>query len=149
MTTNDPNAELQRYIDTLQRSYQVLTEAATRASDRGVKVGRRFLDDVAAGHAEASELAQRISGKPEQAAMAQASIMAATLTAQARALTFTQLVTDESTSAREESAELVEQITSATKECSEAGAALIRAWASMNPLTEMVQRGMATWGKTP
>ena len=145
--TTDANAALQRYLEALEKSYKVLTESTARASERGVTVGRRFLEDVASGHAEASELAQRINGKPEQAALAQASIMAMTLTAQARALTFSQLVTDQSSAAQEESRELLEQIASTTRECSEAGAALVQAWSAMNPLAEMAQRGMAAWGK--
>jgi hypothetical protein len=147
MTANDASAAVQRYLETLQRSYEVLTDASNRASARGVTVGRRFLDDVATGHAEAAELARRIDGKPEQAAMAQASIMAATLAAQARALTFTQLLADESSAAQEESQELVEQISSAMRECSEAGAALMQAWTSMSPFAEMIQRSMAAWTK--
>lgn len=145
--TTDTTAAVQRYLETLQRSYEVLTEVATHASDRGVTVGRRFLDDVASGHAEATALAQRLNGKPEEAALAQASIMAMTLTAQARALTFSQLVTDQSTAVQGESRELLEQIASTTRECSEAGAALVQAWVAMNPLAEMAQRGMAAWGK--
>jgi hypothetical protein len=148
VTATDATAAVQRYIEALQRSYEVLSEASQKASERGVSVGRRFLDDVATGHAEASDLAQRLSGKPEQAALAQASIMAMTLGAQARALSFSQLVTDQSAAAQEESHELLDQIAKVTQECSEAGASLVRTWASANPLAEMAQRGMAAWGNT-
>ena len=147
MTTNDANSAVQRYMETLQRGYEVLTEAGNQASARGVKVGRRFLDDLATGHAEAADLARRIDGKPEQAAMAQASIMAATLTAQARALTFTQLLADESEATREDSKEVVEQITTVMRECTEAGAALMQAWTSMSPMAEMIQQSMFAWNK--
>jgi hypothetical protein len=145
--TTDVNAAVQRYLDALRSNYEALNEAATRAADRGVTVGRRFLDDVATGQTEASDLAQRLNGKPEQVALAQASIMAATMAAQARALSFTQLVTDQSTAAQGESQELLEKIASTTRECSEAAAALMQAWTSMNPLAEMAQRSMAAWGK--
>ena len=147
MTTNDANSAVQRYMETLQRGYEVLTEAGNQASARGVKVGRRFLDDLATGPAEAADLARRIDGKPEQAAMAQASIMAATLTAQARALTFTQLLADESEATREDSKEVVEQITTVMRECTEAGAALMQAWTSMSPMAEMIQQSMFAWNK--
>ena len=137
---------VQRYVDSLMRVYEILSESSTRANERGATIGGRFLDDVSAGQREASDLSRRLSGSPEQAAMSQASIMAATLAAQARALSFSQLVTDEAAGAGDESTELMQRLTEATKECSEAAAEVGRAWASTNPLAEMAQRSMAAWG---
>jgi hypothetical protein len=143
----DAGAAVQRYIEALQRSYDLLGNAASKAATRSETFGKRFIDDVAAGHKEASELAQRLGGKPEQVAGAQAAIMAAALTAQARVLSFSQLLSDESASAGAETQELMTQLAEASRQCSEAGAELLRAWATSNPFADLAQQSMAAWTK--
>jgi tellurite resistance protein len=142
---NDNNAALQRYLEALNRSYELLASAAARAAERSQSMGKRLLDDVSAGQREAADLAQRLNGKPEQAALAQAAIMAAALSAQARALSFSQLITDESTAASAESSDLLNQLAEASRQCMEAGAEIMRSWSTNNPFAEMAQQGMAAW----
>jgi hypothetical protein len=143
----DAGAAVQRYIEALQRSYDLLGNAASKAATRSEAFGKRFLEDVAAGQKEASELAQRLGGRPEQVASSQAAIMAAALQAQARVLSFSQLVSDESAAAGAETQELLQQLGEAARQCSEAGAELLKAWTASNPFADMAQQSMAAWTK--
>src|SRR6185312_10037633 len=61
MAANEP---VQKYYEALIASYDILTDAVGKANERGLKVTRQFVSDVAKGQREALELGKRLAADP-------------------------------------------------------------------------------------
>lgn len=135
------NEQVQKYYDALIASYDILTDAVSRGNERGMKVTRQFVADVAQGQREALELGKKLAGEPTDIGQFYTSVLEATTAAQGRALTFTQTAYQEALGAGTEAREVIEKLVEANKETSQAAIAATRSFAAANPMADFVRRG--------
>ncbi|MDZ7729234.1 MAG: hypothetical protein U5Q44_14185 [Dehalococcoidia bacterium] len=139
MATND---QLQKYYDALIETYDVLSEAATKANERGSKMSSHFVEDIRKGQREALELGKKLSSDGTNSGQLYASLVEATTAAQGRALSFAQYTYEQSLEAGTESRQHIEKLVEANRQATQAAADLARSWTTENPMTEMFRRTM-------
>ncbi len=76
------NEQVKKYYDALIASYDILTDAVTRANERGLKVTQQFVADVAKGQREALELGKKLAGEPADLGQFYSAVLEATTAAQ-------------------------------------------------------------------
>ncbi|MBI2766274.1 MAG: hypothetical protein HYX53_10235 [Chloroflexi bacterium] len=136
------NESVQKYYDALLASYDILTEAVSNANERGMKVSKQFVSDIAKGQREAIELGKKLAAEPTDLGQYFSSMMEATTAAQGRALAFTQVVYQEAAAAGSDARETVQKLVEANKETAQAAIELTRRFAASNPMTEAVRRSV-------
>lgn len=136
------NESLQKYLEALSANYELLGSAASAASDRGVKFGKVFADEIMAGQKDALALAKRLAADPTAATASYASITEAAVSAQTRALAFAQLAYTETVTASAEGRDLAEKIAKANQATADAAIELTKSWAAFNPMAELFVRSM-------
>jgi hypothetical protein len=135
-------AALQRYLQALSESYEVLAEATDKATDRNAKVTKRLSSEVMAGQREVLELAKKLAADPDHVASASfAGVTEAAVAAQSRALAFAQMAYQEATGVSTEAREFAEKLAKANQETTAAAIELSRTWAGLNPFTEVFLKG--------
>jgi hypothetical protein len=135
MTTSA--AALQNYLQALSESYEVLAEAANKATDRGAKATKQLSTEVQAGQREVLELAKKLSTDPEHLASASfAGVTEAAVAAQSRALAFAQLAYAEATGMSSEAREFSEKLAKTNQQTAQAALELSRTWTAMNPFAD-------------
>ena len=103
---------------------------------------KQFVSDVANGQREALELGRKLAGEPTDLGQYYTAVLEATTAAQGRALAFTQAAYQEALGAGGEARETVEKLVEANRETAQAAVEVARKWATANPMTEMMRRGM-------
>jgi hypothetical protein len=136
MTTSA--AALQKYLQALSESYEVLAEASNKANDRGAKIAKQLSTEVQAGQREVLELAKKLSADPEHMASASfAGVTEAAVAAQSRALAFAQLAYAEATGIGSEARDFSEKLAKTNQQTAEAALELSRTWSAMNPFADV------------
>lgn len=135
------NESIQKYFDSLLATYDILTEALEKASERGLKVSKAFASDVIAGQREAIELGRRLASEPTDAGQFYTAVLEATTAAQSRALAFAQQNFQEALAASTETRETMEKLVAANRQTAEAALAAARTWAGSNPMADALKRG--------
>jgi len=135
------NEQVQKYYDALIASYDILTDAIGKANDRGLKVTRQFVSDVAKGQREALELGKKLAGDPTDLGQYYTAVLEATTAAQGRALTFTQAAYEEALGVSSDARKTVEKLVEANKETAQAAVEVARTWATTNPVAEVFRKG--------
>jgi hypothetical protein len=134
------NDQIQKYYNSLLASYDVLVDAVTRANERGFSVTKQFASDVARGQREALELGKKLAAEPADMNHVYAAVLEATTAAQGRALAFTQAAYQEAVTASGEAREVVQKLVDANKETAQAAVEVARAWATANPVADVVKK---------
>jgi hypothetical protein len=145
------NDQVQKYYNALIASYDILTSAIAQANDRGLKVTKQFVSDVAKGQREALELGKKLAGEPTDFGQYYTAVLEATTAAQGRALTFTQVAYQEALAAGSDARATVEKLVEANKETAQAAVEVARNWATTNPVLDAVRKNwesMAPNGKS-
>lgn len=137
------------YFQALIASYDALAKAMEQANERGITLSRQLLTDVKAAQRQALELAQRVAANPSDMASAYSAVMETVVTAQSQALDFTQTAYREALAASGEAREALDALLAASRAAAEAALALSRDWQNSNPWSELMQKGMATFGMAP
>ena len=135
------NEQVQKYYDALIASYDILTDAIGKANDRGLKVTRQFVSDVAKGQREALELGKKLAGDPTDLGQYYTAVLEATTAAQGRALTFTQAAYEEALGVSSDARKTVEKLVEANKETAQAAVEVARTWATTNPVADVFRKG--------
>jgi len=135
------NEQVQKYYDALIASYDILTDAIGKANDRGLKVTRQFVTDVAKGQREALELGKKLAGDPTDLGQYYTAVLEATTAAQGRALTFTQAAYEEALGVSSDARKTVEKLVEANKETAQAAVEVARTWATTNPVADVFRKG--------
>ncbi|MGH2633581.1 MAG: hypothetical protein ACRDG3_09245 [Tepidiformaceae bacterium] len=135
------NEQVQKYYDALIASYDILTDAIGKANERGLKVTKQFVSDVAKGQREALELGKRLAGDPTDLGQYYTAVLEATTAAQGRALTFTQAAYEEALGASGDARKTVEKLVEANKETAQAAVEVARTWATTNPVADVFRKG--------
>lgn len=135
------NEQVQKYYEALIANYDVLTDAVTRASDRGLKVTQQLVSDVARGQREALELGKKLAGEPADLGQFYTAVLEATTAAQGRALAFTQAAYQGAVDAGTDTRATVEKLVEANKETAQAAVAAAKSFAIANPVADMFRRG--------
>ena len=138
MAANEP---VQKYYEALIASYDILTDAVGKANERGLKVTRQFVSDVAKGQREALELGKRLAADPTDVGQYYTAVLEATTAAQGRALTFTQAAYEEALGASSDARKTVEKLVEANKETAQAAVEVARTWATTNPVADVFRKG--------
>lgn len=136
------NEQVKKYYDALIASYDILTDAVTRANERGLKVTQQFVADVAKGQREALELGKKLAGEPADLGQFYSAVLEATTAAQGRALAFTQAAYQEALGAGTAARETVEKLVEANKETTQAAVAAVRSYAAANPAAAIFRRNL-------
>ncbi len=142
-TQNDHASE---YFDALLCSYDALIHAVEQASEHGIKLSRELLADMVASQRQTLEVARQVASNPEDMAAAYTAIMESVLSAQNKALEFTQSTYREAMTASTETREALESVFSASRSASEAALALAREWQTTNPWADLLQKNMPGFG---
>jgi len=146
MAANEP---VQKYYDALIASYDILTDAITKANERGLKVTKQFATDVAKGQREALELGRKLASEPTDAGQFYTAVLEATTAAQGRALTFTQVAYEEALGAGGDTRQTVEKLVEANRETAQAAVEVARKWSTANPMVDVVRKNMENFGAAP
>lgn len=134
---------VQKYFDTLLKSYDILTDAVTKANDRGLKVGQAFAADVVKGQREALELGKKLAtNETPDPGQFYTAVLEATTAAQSRALAFTQAAYQEALGSSAEARETIEKLVKANSATAKAAMDATRAWSASNPLSDIFRRNM-------
>src|SRR5205814_5057986 len=127
-------------------SYDIIAEAATKASDRGIKVSKQLTDEVMNAQREALSFAKKVAVDPDHfMSSSYIGLTESAVTAQSRALAFAQVAYQEALAAGSETRETAEKLAKVNRETAEAAVELSRGWSSMSPIAEMFFKGMETW----
>ncbi len=137
MTTND---QVQKYYDALIHSYDILIDAAGKASDRGTKVTKQFVADVTLGQREALELGKRFAAEPTDVSQYYTAVLEATTAAQGRALAFAQAAYHEVVGAGTETRDVIEKLVAANKDTATAAVEAVKQFTAANPMAETIRR---------
>jgi hypothetical protein len=129
---------VQKYYDALISSYDVLSEAATKAGQLGVKVGERVSSDIAKGQREALELGRKLAANPGDVTQLYTQVLEATTAAQGRALEFVQVAYQESLSAGTDLRQTFEKLVEANRETAQAAAEAVRNTIAKTPFAAAV-----------
>ena len=143
------NEQVQKYYDALIASYDILTDAITKANERGLKVTKQFATDVAKGQREALELGRKLASEPTDAGQFYTAVLEATTAAQGRALTFTQVAYEEALGAGGDTRQTVEKLVEANRETAQAAVEVARKWSTANPMVDVVRKNMENFGAAP
>lgn len=135
------NEQVQKYYDALIASYDILTDAIGKANERGLKVTKQFVTDVAKGQREALELGKKLAGDPSDLGQYYTAVLEATTAAQGRALAFTQAAYEEALGASGDARKTVEKLVEANKETAQAAVEVARTWAAANPVADALRKG--------
>ena len=146
MAANEP---VQKYYNALIASYDILTDAITKANERGLKVTKQFATDVAKGQREALELGRKLASEPTDAGQFYTAVLEATTAAQGRALTFTQVAYEEALGAGGDTRQTVEKLVEANRETAQAAVEVARKWSTANPMVDVVRKNMENFGAAP
>ena len=146
MTANEP---VQKYYDALIASYDILTDAITKANARGLKVTKQFATDVAKGQREALDLGRKLATDPTDMGQYYTAVLEATTAAQGRALTFTQVAYEEALGAGGETRQTVEKLVEANREPAQAAVEVARKWSTANPMADVLRKNMENFAATP
>jgi hypothetical protein len=132
------NEALTKYLEALNKSYEVLAEAAVKASERGARVSKQLTNEILAGQRDVFALSKKVAAEPDHfASNSYAGLTEAAVAAQSRALAFAQAAYSEALTAGTESKEFADKLAAANKETAQAANELARSWATLNPLTEI------------
>jgi hypothetical protein len=134
------NEPLQKYFDNLLTTYDILTEAVAKASERGLKISQQFATEVVAGQREAIALGKKLASEPTDVGQFYTAVLEATTAAQGRALTFAQANYQEALDAGTEARETFEKLVAANKETAESAIEAARSWAGANPMADALRR---------
>lgn len=153
------NEQVQKYYDALIASYDILLNAVEKANERGLKISRQLAADVVKGQREALELGKKLAAEPTDIGQFYTAVLEATTAAQGRALAFTQAAYQEALGAGNDSRETIQKLVEANRTTAQAAMQVAREWATANPMTEFMRRGVeamqpparkaATKDKTP
>jgi hypothetical protein len=134
---------VQKYFDALLQSYDILTEAVTKANERGIKISQTFAADVVKGQREALELGKKLatSETPDPGQFYTA-VLEATTAAQSRALAFTQAAYQEALGSGAEARDTIEKLVKANSETAKAAMDATKAWSASNPLADIFRRNV-------
>ena len=133
---------VQKYYDALISSYDILTDAVTKAHERGMNVSRQFATDVAKGQREALELGRKLAAEPTDFGQYYTAVLEATTAAQGRALAFTQAAYQEAVTGGAAAKDTVEKLVEANRETAEAAVQAARNWTAANPVADMMRKGV-------
>jgi hypothetical protein len=136
------NDYAQKYFDALISNYDLITEAITKANERGLKVSQRFATDVAKGQREALELGKKLALSPNDVGQVYAALIESSTAAQGRALAFTQIAYQEALAAGVDARDTVQKLVEANNETTKAAVEFARAFATSNPFAEVVRQTM-------
>jgi len=127
-----------KYLDALSTSYEVLSDAMTKAGERGFKLSKQVAAEVSVGQREAVQLAKKIAADPDQLmSSAYSGMTEAAVAAQSRAFAFAQVAYQEALGAGGETRDLTEKLTKVNRETAEAAMELSRSWVGGAPMAEM------------
>jgi hypothetical protein len=139
MSTED---QVKKYYDALIASYDVLTDAVAKSSERGLKVTSQLTQDIANGQREALELGKKLSTETKDFGQLYAALVEATTAAQGRALAFADFANKQALEAGSETRTYVEKLVEVNRETARAAVELARAWATENPMAAMFRQGV-------
>ena len=137
------------YFQALIASYDALAKAMEQANERGITLSRQLLADVKTAQRQAIELARQMAANPSDMGAAYSAVMETVVTAQSQALDFTQTAYREALAASGEAREALDALLAASRAAAEAALALSRDWQNSNPWSELMQKGMASFGMAP
>lgn len=136
------NEQAKKYYDALIASYDVMTDALGKASEKGIKVSSQMAQDIANGQREALELGKKLATETKDVSELYTALVEATTAAQGRALNFAQYTYQEAMESGTESRDYMQKLIEANKETSRAAVDLARTWATANPMADMMRKGM-------
>lgn len=136
------NEQAKKYYDALIASYDVMTDALSKASEQGIKVSSQIAQDIANGQREALELGKKLATETKDLGELYTALVEATTAAQGRALSFAQYTYQETMESGTQSRDYVQKLIEANKETSKAAVELARTWATANPMADMMRKGM-------
>ena len=120
------------YYEVLKEYYESMQEAASKATERGMKVSREMMDEFARRQQEMAEVGRRLAAG-EDLKNVYPAILQSTVAAQTGALKLYQTLQEESMGAYVEARESMEELVQAAMEFAETAAQETRAWGSSSP----------------
>lgn len=144
MAASEP---VQKYFDALLTSYDIMTDAVTKAGDRGLKVSQQLAADVVRGQREAIELGKKLAtNDAPDAGQFYSAVLEATTAAQSRALAFTQAAYQEALGSGTDARETIEKLVKANSATAKAAMDATKAWSASNPLADVFRKNMEMMG---